>query len=207
MKFRVLKTVALVLCVVLICSFSLPFSPEKNIVLAEEKELGIALLDNSPEMDVNMVYASRFLNMLNHNFVYGSDFLEVENIINSSMPALVKYLNPELENYIEETYVADYIFNMYGIDFVDFKNINTDFEQLDGFVYMIPRGYSVYNHEIVSITENEDGSFSVVTSVAISSHDGETVNDICETLFVRNEQSPFGFAIISSEIGAEALSI
>lgn len=207
MKFRVLKTVALMLCVVLACSFSLPFSPEKNVVLAEEKEQGIALLNNSSEIDVNMVYASRFLNMLNHNFVYGSDFLEVEDVINSSMPALVKYSNPELEGYIEESYVADYIFNMYGIDFVDFKTINSDFEQLDGYVYIIPRGYSVYNHEIISISENEDGSFSVLTSVEISSHDGETINEICETLFVINEQSPFGFAIISSNFGANALSI
>ncbi|MBQ6825116.1 MAG: hypothetical protein IJP34_00465 [Clostridia bacterium] len=207
MKFRVLKTVALMLCVVLACSFSLPFSPEKNVVLAEEKEQGIALLNNSSEIDVNMVYASRFLNMLNHNFVYGSDFLEVEDVINSSMPALVKYSNPVLEGFIEESYVADYIFNMYGIDFVDFKTINSDFEQLDGYVYIIPRGYSVYNHEIISISENEDGSFSVLTSVEISSHDGETINEICETLFVINEQSPFGFAIISSNFGANALSI
>lgn len=207
MKFRLLKVVSIVLVIVLACSFNFSFSPEKSIVFAEEKEQGIALLNNSPEMDVNKVYEARFLNMLNHNFVYGSDFENVEDVINASMPALVKYSVEELEGFIEESYVSDYIFNMYGIDFVDYKTINSDYDQLDGFVYIIPRGFSIYNHEIISVSQNEDGSFKVLTSVEISSHDGEVINEVCQTLFVRNELSTFGFSIISSEIGAEALSI
>ena len=48
-------------------------------------------------------------------------------------------------------------------------------------------------------TLNEDGSYTVITSVEINSHDGgETVK--AKTLFIKNSDSDFGYNIVSSDI-------
>ena len=50
--------------------------------------------------------------------------------------------------------------------------------------------------------QNEDGSYTVVTDVEISSHDSDAEIAKATTLFVKNENSAFGFNIISSDISA-----
>ena len=74
-------------------------------------------------------------------------------------------------------------------------------------MYVIPRGFSVYKHSNPVITENEDGSYTVVTAVQIFSHDSEAETAKASTLFVKNENSAFGFNIISSDIVFENASI
>lgn len=151
--------------------------------------------------DATKVLESRFLNMLNHNFVYDNTFDSVEDIVNSSMPALLQNRDTENDSYISESYVADYVFNMYGIEDIDFSEINTEFENIDGYVYILPRGFTRYSHKIASITLNEDGSYTVNTKITSSSHDGTDYVDTCTTLFVPNANSAFGYNIIYSNIG------
>lgn len=150
--------------------------------------------------DPSKVLEARFLNMLNHSFVYNDAFNSAEDIVNASVPALLDMRDSVNDSYIAESCVRDYVYNMYGVEIEDFSDINRDFPRLDGYVYIIPRGFSVYSHKIESVSRNEDGSFTAVTSVLINSHDGESVSQKAVSLFVKNESSQFGYNIISSQI-------
>lgn len=211
MKNNLLKFIALGLVCVLLCLVNMPASSKinsSNIDVTESSKKVITVADiNDSEFNANEVYKARFLNMLNHNYVYNDSFKSVEDMVNDSMPALIGYRENEDDSFIAEQFVTDYIFNMYGIDFIDYSAVNAEFEQVEGKVYILPRGFAVYKHEITSVKLNEDGSFTVYTKVEISSHDSGTYFDECETLFVKNELSQFGFSIIHSNIGAQTVSV
>ena len=176
-----------------------PEDERRRVITVAERKAGIP--------DENKVLESRFLNMLNHNYVYDEAFYTVEDIVNESVTALIDMREGEDSSYIAESFVADYVLNMYGIEIEDFSEINPDFPKKEGFVYILPRGYSDYNHEITSVAQNEDGSYTVKTKVIISSHDSGAEIETCETLFVPNEMSQFGFSIINSKIGAPAVAM
>lgn len=188
MKKGILSITALV--VVLLISFtSLTVKPAANatekkpaVTVSEEKALG-----------------ARFLNMLNHNFVYNDAFESVYEMTACSEVAL---LDKAEDGYIKQSLIAGYLYNMYGVENADFAAVTKDFPQRENYVYVIPRGFSVYKHSAPVITENEDGSYTVVTDVEISSHDSDAETSKATTLFVKNENSAFGFNIISSDISA-----
>ncbi len=188
MKKGILSITAL--AVVLLISFtSLTVKPAANatekkpaVTVSEEKALG-----------------ARFLNMLNHNFVYNDAFESVYEMTACSEVAL---LDKAEDGYIKQSLIAGYLYNMYGVENADFAAVTKDFPQRENYVYVIPRGFSVYKHSAPVITENEDGSYTVVTDVEISSHDSDAENAKATTLFVKNENSAFGFNIISSDISA-----
>lgn len=188
MKKGILSITAL--AVVLLISFtSLTVKPAANatekkpaVTVSEEKALG-----------------ARFLNMLNHNFVYNDAFESVYEMTACSEVAL---LDKAEDGYIKQSLIAGYLYNMYGVENADFAAVTKDFPQRENYVYVIPRGFSVYKHSAPVITENEDGSYIVVTDVEISSHDSDAENAKATTLFVKNENSAFGFNIISSDISA-----
>lgn len=186
MKKGILSIAAL--AVVLLISFtSLTVKPAANatekkpaVTVSEEKALG-----------------ARFLNMLNHNFVYNDAFESVYEMTACSEVAL---LDKAEDGYIKQSLIAGYLYNMYGVENADFAAVTKDFPQRENYVYVIPRGFSVYKHSAPVITENEDGSYTVVTNVEISAHDSDTETAKATTLFVKNENSAFGFNIISSDI-------
>ena len=188
MKKGILSITAL--AVVLLISFtSLTVKPAANatekkpaVTVSEEKALG-----------------ARFLNMLNHNFVYNDAFESVYEMTACSEVAL---LDKAEDGYIKQSLIAGYLYNMYGVENADFAAVTKDFPQRENYVYVIPRGFSVYKHSAPVITKNEDGSYTVVTDVEISSHDSDAENAKATTLFVKNENSAFGFNIISSDISA-----
>ena len=188
MKKGILSITAL--AVVLLISFtSLTVKPAANatekkpaVTVSEEKALG-----------------ARFLNMLNHNFVYNDAFESVYEMTACSEVAL---LDKAEDGYIKQSLLAGYLYNMYGVENADFAAVTKDFPQRENYVYVIPRGFSVYKHSAPVITENEDGSYTVVTDVEISSHDSDVETAKATTLFVKNENSAFGFNIISSDISA-----
>ena len=188
MKKGILSITAL--AVVLLISFtSLTVKPAANatekkpaVTVSEEKALG-----------------ARFLNMLNHNFVYNDAFESVYEMTACSEVAL---LDKAEDGYIKQSLIAGYLYNMYGVENADFAAVTKDFPQRENYVYVIPRGFSVYKHSAPVITENEDGSYTVVTDVEISSHDSDVETANATTLFVKNENSAFGFNIISSDISA-----
>lgn len=211
MKFNFIKAISLMLVIVMLCFVNLPvnsLNDEITLNPQEQENSVISVSSNSFKgFDVNQVYVSRFLNMLNHNYVYGESFQFVESMINDSMPALLNLRESEEDSIISEEIVSDYMYNMYGIENIDYSSVNSNFERIEGYVYIVPRGYSLYNHEIAAVTTNEDGSFTVLTEVTVKPHDSVEYTDICETLFVKNEKSQFGFSIIRSNIGAASLAL
>lgn len=188
MKKGILSITAL--AVVLLISFtSLTVKPAAN---ATEKKPAVTVSEEK-------VLGARFLNMLNHNFVYNGEFESVYEMTACSEVAL---LDKAEDGYIRQSLIAGYLYNMYGVENVDFAAVTKDFPQRENYVYVIPRGFSVYKHSAPVITENEDGSYTVVTDVEISSHDSDVETAKATTLFVKNENSAFGFNIISSDISA-----
>lgn len=188
MKKGILNITAL--AVVLLISFtSLTVKPAAN---ATEKKPAATVSEEK-------VLGARFLNMLNHNFVYNNEFESVYEMTACSEVAL---LDKAEDGYIKQSLIAGYLYNMYGVENVDFAAVTKDFPQRENYVYVIPRGFSVYKHSAPVTTENEDGSYTVVTDVVISSHDSDAETAKATTLFVKNENSAFGFNIISSDISA-----
>lgn len=200
MKKTILNCMALVL--VLLLSFS-TFTPAyAGTTVAPQSEQNTV-----SAADSRKVLETRFLNMLNHNFVYNEAFDYTEDIVNDSVIALLDLRDAEDDAYVSETYVRDFVFNMYGLLIDDFSEINAEFPSREGFVYIIPRGFSLFNHEILSVSPNEDGSYTVVTSVTIDPHDGEAVKCKAVSLFVKNEKSQFGWNIIYSDISEDLAAI
>ena len=132
MKKGILSITAL--AVVLLISFtSLTVKPAANatekkpaVTVSEEKALG-----------------ARFLNMLNHNFVYNDAFESVYEMTACSEVAL---LDKAEDGYIKQSLIAGYLYNMYGVENADFAAVTKDFPQRENYVYVIPRGFSVYKH-------------------------------------------------------------
>lgn len=144
------------------------------------------------------VEKTRFLNMLNRNYVYNSDFEDVDVIAENSIIALLDRRDSADPDYIEESAVIGFISDMYGIEL---ESVNDNSERhKDGYVYITPRGFSVYSHEITGITENEDGTFTVISEVTVNPHDDDGYTTTAETLFVKNESSAFGYNIVYSDI-------
>ena len=203
MKKMLLTTLALAAIVVILACAN--FSAVSPVNLPEtEEDSKVITVANSENANENKVLESRFLNMLNHNFVYNEAFETTDGVVNNSVIALLEFAE---DGYIAENYVSDYILNMYGIEGIDYSQINPEFDYIEGYVFVLPMGYSSYNHEIKSVTLNEDGSYTVKTLVEISSHDSGAYFEECESLFVKNEASQFGFSIIYSDLGAASVAI
>ncbi len=151
----------------------------------------------TPASVQNGVRNARFLNMLNHNFVYNETFDNLDDMINTSVPAL---LSCREDDFIAEQYVFDYFENMYGIEIDDMSALNADWPQKHGYLYIIPRGYSTYKHSDIKTSRNEDGSWLVETTVQINDHDAEPAECKAVSLFVENQNSDFGYNIIYSNL-------
>lgn len=190
MKKRFLNCLATIL--VLLLSFSvLSVRPS-----AQESEVPF----KTSSYDANEALKARFLNMLNHNFAYDTAFESAEDLVNCAVLARLNLRDDKDDSYIAENYIKDYLLDMYGIEINDFSVFNTDFPHKDGFVYIVPRGFSVFSHSNAAITENEDGTYTVTTDVTAISHDSDAENGRAVTMFVKSSESKFGFCILSSNI-------
>lgn len=190
---------ALITVLVIVCNFS-AFAP------ASASSVKQANSDNNG-FNEEKVLETRFLNMLNHNFVYDSDFENEESIVNDSVIALIDMRDKADESFISETYVKNFVYSMYGVEISDFSDINSQLPKKDGYVYIIPRGFTVYRHSIVSVNLNEDGSYTVVSDVDINGHDGAVGKATAISLFVKNASSDFGYNIIYSDIHSSVSDI
>jgi len=209
MKKIMLLTVSLAVIGVLLSLVAFASVPEISVVFESDvaDNAVVTVVDSdSNNAESNKVLESRFLNMLNRNFVYDDSYYSVEDIVNDSMVALLDMRDSEDDSYISQDIVSDFVYDMYGVE-VDYSEINTQFPQKDDYVFILPRGYELYEHTILSVVANEDGTYTVKTNIKISSHDSTVYNDVCETLFVANEASQFGFNIVHSNIGAVAAAM
>lgn len=189
MKKRVVLIAVFVLAAVLFACAFIPASTDRNV--------SKAAADNT----VN----PRFLNMLNHNFVYNSDFENADAVTDNSLLALLDKKDSEYCDYIPEAAVKGFVKDMYGIDILDISEDASVHK--DGLVYVSPRGFTSYSHTVTDIAENEDGSFTVISSVTVSPHDDSEFITEAETLFVKNENSAFGYNIVYSNLKGVASGI
>lgn len=193
------KVLSLVLCLVMLAVCSSLIAP----VITEGSQVSAATAD---EVKVN-VNEARFLNMLNHNFVYNTDFDDADTIVNNASLALLDLRDSTNEDYIKDTYVKGFVKDMYGIEIADMSDLNAEYPQLDGYLYIIPRGYTSYSHTIVSVEQNEDGSYTVVSDVTVSDHDAAAKTQKAVSLFVENDESAFGYNMIYCNIVANSTDI
>lgn len=193
------KVLSLILCLVMFAVCSSLIAP----VITDGSQVSAATAD---EIKVN-VNEARFLNMLNHNFVYNTDFDDADTIVNNASLALLDLRDSVNEDYIKDTYVKGFVKDMYGIEIADMTALNADYPQLDGYLYVIPRGYTSYNHTIVSVEQNEDGSYTVISDVTVDNHDAATKTQKAVSLFVENSESAFGYNMIYCNIISESTDI
>lgn len=209
---KIFALVACVLAVALCSSLTAPVAvAEKQVVMPEASVQVMSapsapveasadpVASVAPAADESEVLAARFLNMLNHNFVYNSAFDDIDTLVNESILSVLHLRDSENEEFINEIYVKDFVKNMYGIEIEDMSGINADWPKLDGYVYIIPRCYTAFEHELVSVNENEDGSFTVVTEVEVNNEMQYIPRHKIVSLFVKNEESSFGYNLIYSE--------
>lgn len=195
---KIKNVISLILALVMLASFSVISANPAEIDSTASAENATV----SESFDKEKVLEARFLNMLNHSFAYDEELASVEDLVNCAVTAICVTGGTD-DSFIEESRVEDYLYNMYGVEVENLSSVNADFPKKDGYVYVIPRGYTVYKHSIESVRLNEDGSYTVTTSVTLDSHDGKEEGKAV-TLFVKNSNSQFGFNIISSDIIVDA---
>lgn len=193
------KVIALLLSVVTIALCSSLMTP----VVAEGAD---ASVNTSESVTVSAV-ETRFLNMLNHNFVYNSDFENADTVVNNSILAILNLRDSEDQDYIAEDYVKNFVKDMYGIEIVDMGNLNSEFPHKDGYLYIVPRGYTTYTHKIVSVNQNDDGSYTVVSDITVKNHDSDAKSQKAVSLFVKNNTSAFGYNMIYCNIIENSLDV
>ncbi len=195
---KIKNVISLILALIMLASFSVISANPAEIDSTASAENATV----SENFDKEKVLEARFLNMLNHSFAYDEELASVEDLVNCAVTALCVTEGTD-DSFIEESRVEDYLYNMYGVEVENLSSVNAEYPQKDGYVYIIPRGYTVYKHTVDSVRLNEDGSYTVTTSVTLDSHDGKEEGKAV-TLFVKNSNSQFGFNIISSDIIVDA---
>lgn len=143
------------------------------------------------------VTAARLENILNLNNVFNDDFTDNETLVNKSAIALRAYADDD--GFIKNDVVVSYIKNMYDVDMVITEDINKNMPKKAGCVYLIPRGYSVYTHKILSVTD-EGEYIKVISAVSAKSHDNSESIGTAVTFFKKNEASAFGYNIINCTV-------
>lgn len=195
MRKNMIFSLVLVFCVVVLAFACV--KTDSPVVKNTEIQKGEVLTISQSTGTADKVLESRFLNMLNHNFVYDEAFYDDAALVNDSMLALLDRADG---SFLDQVVLSDYIFNMYGKKYNGFDFLGEDLPEKSGYVYIIPKGYSTYEHKIVSVTDNNDGSFTVITNIEILGADNTVENAKCETVFLQSEESAFGYNIIYSDI-------
>lgn len=137
----------------------------------------------------------RFENMLNHNHLFGDDFSDINTVVDKS---IIPLLDKREDDFIKEDIVKCFVDNMYAFDISNYTP-NTNAPIRDGYIFIMPRGYDSFSHEIISVTKS-DTLYCVVSEITFNTHDGTQEKATCETVFLENESSAFGYNIISANI-------
>lgn len=183
MKKRIVLA-ALSLCVLMI--FAGLFMP----AAAQEEAPAATVTDKA--------LAARFTNMLNRNYCYNADYESTQVMTDNAVIALLDKRDTENPDYISEALLKSFVNDMYGIGVTEITDDAAVHK--DGFVYITPRGFTSYSHTITGVTENEDGSFSVASTVTVNPHDDDEFITTADTLFIPNTSSVFGYSIIYSNL-------
>ena len=147
--------------------------------------------------DSEKVFEAHIESLLNLNNIYGDDIYDNEALVNAAAVNLRSYADEF--GFIPNGVVTSYIKDIYDIDVEIDDSINVDLPKKEGFVYLIPRGYACFTHEILEILEI-DGGLTVTSLVSAKTHDGISVVGTATTVLEANETSSFGYVIVSSYV-------
>lgn len=153
--------------------------------------------EKNESFDPQKVMEAKIENLLNRNNVFGDDFTDNQKLVNKAAISLRSYAGED--GFIPEEIVISYIKDMYDINIVITDDINFDMPKKEGFVYLIPKGYSVYRHKILSVEETKD-CITVISAVSAEYHDDCSSVGTAKTILIRNSSSAFGFSILSCDI-------
>ena len=111
-RFLIIAAVLITATVLSVAAFAsaAPVAEVNPAPEANAQVLTVSKNDKS-SADASKILESRFLNMLNHSFVYNNTFDSVEEMVNASMPALLNYRDSADDSYIAENYVASLTHN------------------------------------------------------------------------------------------------
>lgn len=191
---KIFGTTAVILLITVFCSAF--FSPISSATSEN--------IDAEPQNDP--VLTARFLNILNHNASYDDDFNSVDTLVENAVCLIASNTNTD-DEFVSESIVAGYMMDMYGIEITDASELNPELPHKTGYIYIIPRGLTSYKHQFISAVKNEDGSYTVKTSVTVKCHDSASETFEAVSLFVPSRVSAFGFNLISSEITENRASV
>lgn len=188
-------SIALVFAVLFVFSAAAPIKKITTVNSVEVVAKTYEVTNKTVDVVENVMKA-RFENMLNNNFLYGSDFESHKVIIENSILAL---LDKGIDGEIDKSLVLGFIADMYGLQ-VDPAAAEYDFAPAsEGMFVILPRGYTEYEHKVTEVSEDE-GGYTVTSEVVVLTHDGEEYKTTATTIIVPNQGSSFGYNIISSEI-------
>ncbi len=146
---------------------------------------------------------TRLETMLNTNFVYGSDFDSISAMLENAAVSLA--IRRE-DKTVESRNLISFVYNMYGVDASVYADEGKTPLTPDGEYPLAPRGYTIYRHQITSVSENEDGTLTVYSHIEADTHDAgiKTYDGI--SVFKETADSIFGYYLLSSEILEAGLS-
>ena len=127
------------------------------------------------------VKAARFENMLEHNFVFGTEFAASELI--ESVAVCLKSA--------DKSAVDSFVFNMYGKDITE--------QPAEETYEIAPRGYDKYEHTVKEFFYNGDGTVTVITEMCVNPDTAAELYD-CVSVFLANGESVFGYNLLSCEV-------
>lgn len=185
---RILTAIIISALLLSICAFSV--SP--TLAAENEETIPVTAVVNNEK-----VLEAKIQSLLNLNNVFGDGFLDNETLVNCAAINLREFADDD--GFIPSGLIETYIKDMYDIDLEITESINSQFPQKEGYVYLIPRGFTEYRHEIVK-TEADGEYITVYSKMTADFHDAAAQTVDVVSLLIKNENSTFGFSILSSEI-------
>ncbi len=141
------------------------------------------------------ITASRFETMLNNNFAFGNDFNSVSKLIDAATISLLPHAeNGTLKNHV----IADFVNNMYGLDVLLMADSDKQPLNANGVYQIIPKGFSKYNHTVTEFYIHADETITVYSNAVAEGEENQPF--IAISRFAKNENSVFGFTLLSCEI-------
>ncbi len=154
--------------------------------------------------DMQEVEKAHLEHILSINNIYGDGFTDNETLVNSAALTLRSYADSD--GFIPEEIVTAHIKALYDIDLVITDNINSEMPKKEGYVYLIPRGYTSYTHDIISATWDGD-TMVVYSAITANYHDSGTILGTATSILQKNENSEFGYNILDAYINYDVNSI
>ncbi|MBQ7288837.1 MAG: hypothetical protein IJW78_03800 [Clostridia bacterium] len=147
----------------------------------------------TPTTEVPVDYAA----LLNMNYCYGTSFSD-SDIATGTLLSLLDLAEEDADGRLFLPVEQADLFSgaLYGKT-VDYAQNGLQVE--DGRIEIPAMGYSLYNHTLIS-TEEDGDRVKVVSKVVCEGHEGESFDALCNSIFVKNADSAFGYHLVSSEI-------